>query len=77
MVDQEGFLGGRLLARVAKIALERKCGRLEWSVLDWNTDAIRFYESLGATALDEWTVYRVTGEALERLAVERTRTLQL
>jgi GNAT superfamily N-acetyltransferase len=60
-------LGGMLLKRLAAIALERDCGRLEWSVLDWNTPAIRFYRSLGARAMDEWTVYRVTGEALRRL----------
>src|SRR5689334_4122599 len=61
-------IGKRLLAHLAQLAVERDCGRLEWSVLDWNADAIRFYESLGAKAMDEWTVYRVTGEALGRLA---------
>ena len=61
-------IGKRLLQHLAALAVERKCGRLEWSVLDWNTDAIRFYESLGAKAMDEWTVYRVTGPALARLA---------
>ena len=61
-------IGKALLAQLARIAVERECGRLEWSVLDWNRDAIRFYETLGAKAMDEWTVYRVTGEALERLA---------
>lgn len=61
-------IGKRLLAHLAQVALDRDCGRLEWSVLDWNVDAIRFYESLGAKAMDEWTVYRVTGEALGRLA---------
>jgi GNAT superfamily N-acetyltransferase len=60
--------GRQMLARLARLARERNCGRLEWSVLDWNEDAIRFYRSLGAVAMDEWTVYRVTGEALERLA---------
>ena len=60
--------GRQMLARLARIARERNCGRLEWSVLDWNEDAIRFYRSLGAVAMDEWTVYRVTGEALDRLA---------
>ena len=64
-------IGKRLLQHLAALAVERKCGRLEWSVLDWNTDAIRFYESLGAKAMDEWTVYRVTGPALARLAGER------
>jgi GNAT superfamily N-acetyltransferase len=64
-------IGKKLLAHLAGIAVERKCGRLEWSVLDWNKDAIRFYESLGAQAMDEWTVYRVTGPALAQLAGER------
>jgi GNAT superfamily N-acetyltransferase len=61
-------IGKKLLIHLAGIAVERKCGRLEWSVLDWNKDAIRFYESLGAKAMDEWTVYRVTGPALAQLA---------
>lgn len=61
-------IGQVLLSHLAKIAVERGCGRLEWSVLDWNVDAIRFYERLGARPMDEWTVYRVTGEALEELA---------
>ncbi|HVX89273.1 MAG TPA: GNAT family N-acetyltransferase [Gemmatimonadales bacterium] len=60
-------IGKQLLQRLAQLAVERKCGRLEWSVLDWNKDAIRFYESLGAKAMDEWTVYRVTGQALLHL----------
>ena len=50
--------------------MDRGCGRLEWSVLDWNESAIRFYESLGAEPMREWTVYRVTGPALGRLAAE-------
>ena len=62
--------GRRMLAHLARLARARGCGRLEWSVLDWNEGAIRFYRSLGAVAMDEWTVYRVTGEALERLAGE-------
>lgn len=61
-------IGGRLLAALARLAVERGCGRLEWSVLDWNEPAIGFYRALGAVAQDEWTVFRVTGEALERLA---------
>lgn len=61
-------IGKALLSRLAAIAMERNCGRLEWSVLDWNEDAIRFYESLGAKAMDEWTVYRVAGRDLEMLA---------
>ena len=61
-------IGKQLLSHLARIAVERDCGRLEWSVLDWNVDAIRFYESLGAKPMDEWTVYRVTGAALQTLA---------
>lgn len=61
-------LGKALLRAIAAIAVERRCGRIEWSVLDWNTPAIGFYKSLGAVAMDEWTVYRVSGEAIERLA---------
>jgi len=61
-------IGKALLVRLASIAVERGCGRLEWSVLDWNTDAIGFYQSLGAIAMDEWTTFRVAGEALDRLA---------
>lgn len=63
-------VGRRLLSRLASIAVERECGRFEWSVLDWNEPAIRFYENLGAKAMDGWTVFRVTGEALSRLAEE-------
>ena len=66
--DARGMGVGRwLITFVAKIAVDRKCGRFEWSVLDWNTHAIDFYRSLGATAMDEWTVQRVTGAVLERL----------
>jgi GNAT superfamily N-acetyltransferase len=61
-------LGRALLARLAQIALERDCARLEWSVLDWNEPALRFYRSLGATPMDEWTVQRVDGNALAALA---------
>lgn len=60
-------LGRRLLAHLAGIAVERGYGRLEWSVLDWNADAIRFYESLGATPLNEWTTYRLAGSPLAAL----------
>lgn len=63
-------LGRQLLAHVAEVAVFRGCVRLEWAVLDWNEPAIRFYEKLGARAMDEWTVYRMTGEALERLAAD-------
>lgn len=61
-------IGKALLVHLARLARERGCGRLEWSVLDWNAPSIAFYESLGAKAKDEWTVYRVDGEALESLA---------
>jgi GNAT superfamily N-acetyltransferase len=60
--------GKALLARLAALAKERNCGRVEWAVLDWNTPSIDFYKALGAVAQDDWTVYRLTGEALERLA---------
>jgi GNAT superfamily N-acetyltransferase len=61
-------IGRALLAHLARLAVERGCGRLEWWVLDWNADAIRFYRSLGAEAMDDWTVFRVAGDALRRLA---------
>lgn len=61
-------VGRRLLAHLAQIALDRGCGRFEWAVLDWNEPAIRFYRSLGAVAADDWTIYRVSGEALVKLA---------
>ena len=61
-------IGRDLLQKLAAIAVERECGRLEWAVLDWNKDAIGFYERLGATPNDEWTVYRLTGQALRSLA---------
>lgn len=60
--------GKALLAALARLAVERGCGRLDWVVLDWNKPAIRFYRSLGAEALDEWTGYRLTDEALQRAA---------
>ena len=63
-------LGRALLGYVARIAVTRDCGRLEWSVLDRNEPAIRFYRALGASPMDEWTIYRLTGEALERLSGE-------
>ena len=61
-------IGRRLLEHLARLAVERGCGRLEWWVLDWNESAIRFYRSLGALPMDQWTVYRITGDALETLA---------
>jgi GNAT superfamily N-acetyltransferase len=60
--------GRALLLTLARIARERKCGRFEWMVLDWNEPSIRFYESLGAVGMKEWRLFRVTGEALEKLA---------
>src|SRR5690349_2161592 len=65
-------LGSQLLHRLAQIAVERGCGRLEWAVLDWNEPAIQFYKKLGAQPMHEWTVFRVTGEALKRLAAKVT-----
>ena len=64
---RRGF-GRALLLHVARLAGERQCGRLEWAVLDWNEPAINFYKKLGAVAMNEWTVFRVTGTALEKLA---------
>ncbi len=61
-------IGRALLRRVAQLALERGCGRFEWSVLDWNTGARDFYRGLGAVALDDWTIHRVSGDALRALA---------
>ena len=60
--------GKRLLTALAKLAIERGCGRLEWAVLNWNAPAIKFYEALGARPMDEWTVYRLTGDTLQRAA---------
>ena len=60
-------IGRALLERLARIALERDYGRFEWSVLDWNENAIRFYERMGAAVLPDWRICRVTGEALRRL----------
>ena len=60
--------GKALLARLAQIARDRGCGRLEWSVLDWNEPSIQFYRSLGARPMDDWTTYRLTGGALDALA---------
>ena len=60
--------GKALLCRLAQIAVERGCGRLEWSCLDWNQPSIDFYRSLGAVPMEEWTTYRLTGETLAALA---------
>ena len=62
----KGF-GQKLLSYLAKLAKERNCGRLEWWVLDWNESAIKFYKSLGAVPMDEWTVFRLTSDALDKL----------
>ena len=62
--------GRALLAHLARLARERGCGRLEWWVLDWNDSAIRFYRSLGARPMDDWTVFRLAGDELARLADE-------
>ena len=61
-------VGRALLRYLAKVAVDRNCGRLEWSVLDWNSPAIGFYKSLGAESLEDWTIFRLRGEALFRLA---------
>lgn len=60
-------IGEAMLKRLAALAVERGCGRFEWSVLDWNADAIRFYERLGATVMPDWRICRVTGEVLAAL----------
>ena len=60
-------IGKALLKELARLAVERGCARLEWSVLDWNSPAIEFYKSLGAEPQDEWTIYRLTDETLHRL----------
>jgi len=60
--------GRALLVRLAKIARERDCGRMEWAVLDWNDPAIQFYRKLGAKPMDEWTVFRLTGDGIAQLA---------
>jgi GNAT superfamily N-acetyltransferase len=59
-------IGGALLREIARLAVDRGCGRVEWSVLDWNEPSIGFYKKLGAIPMDEWTVFRLTGEALQR-----------
>jgi GNAT superfamily N-acetyltransferase len=61
-------IGEALLTRLAKLAAERNCGRFEWSVLDWNVNAIRFYEKMGATVMQDWRICRIAGDALQRFA---------
>lgn len=63
-------VGKALLAHLAKIAVEKGCGRYQWQVLDWNTPAIEFYKSLGAKVMGEWLTMRITGESLRKLAAE-------
>ncbi|MCW7537946.1 GNAT family N-acetyltransferase [Aquabacterium sp. A7-Y] len=63
-----GGIGRALLEHVGALAVERGCGRFEWSVLDWNTPAIRFYESMGATVMPEWRICRIAGDGLQRFA---------
>jgi len=63
-------VGRALMIAIAKLAVERGCGRFEWAVLDWNVDAIGFYRALGAIGMDAWRVQRVTGDALVKLAAE-------
>lgn len=67
-------IGKALLSHVAKLAVERDCGRLEWSVLDWNEPAIGFYQSMGADVLPDWRICRVTGENLSELADKNSRS---
>lgn len=64
-------IGKALLVHLARLANLRGCGRVEWSVLDWNTPSIAFYESLGARRLDDWHMFRLTGPALESLAIQQ------
>jgi len=61
-------IGKALLAMIARLTVDRGCGRLEWAVLDWNSPSIGFYRALGARPMDEWTVYRIDDDALRRLA---------
>lgn len=63
-------IGKSLLACLARMAVERGCGRLDWSVLDWNEPTINFYKSLGAYGLDDWVQYRLDGDALKKMALE-------
>jgi len=67
-------VGRRLLVHLARLAVERDCGRLEWAVLDWNEPAIRFYRGLGAQPMHDWTVFRLAGDTLHQLAAERAET---
>lgn len=63
-------IGQIILSYLGKLAIERNCGRLEWWCLDWNVSSIEFYKQMGAVPMDEWTVYRVSGDMLDRLALK-------
>ncbi len=62
--------GKALLEKLAQIAVERGCGRLEWWVLDWNTPSIEFYKAMGAVPMDEWTVFRISGDILQKMGTK-------
>jgi GNAT superfamily N-acetyltransferase len=62
--------GKQMLVALAQLAVERNCGRFEWSVLDWNENAIKFYQGMGATVMPDWRICRVTGDALSQLATD-------
>ena len=68
-------VGFALLRALARVALERDCGRIDWSVLTWNELAISFYKQIGAKSMDDWTSFRLTGDALAQMAGERKKTL--
>jgi GNAT superfamily N-acetyltransferase len=65
-------IGQRLLVHLAELAVQRGCGRMEWTVLDWNETALRFYERMGARVMKEWKLCRLTGESLEQVAAGRS-----
>ena len=65
-------IGQRLLAHLAELAVERGCGRMEWTVLDWNEPALRFYERMGARVMKEWKLCRLTGDSLTRAATGKS-----
>ena len=69
-------VGEALLSRVGRLAVEREYGRFEWSVLDWNANAIRFYEKMGATVMPDWRICRVTGDALQRFGASAPTRLE-
>jgi GNAT superfamily N-acetyltransferase len=76
--EARGLGAGRaMLEHLATIAVERGWGRFEWAVLDWNEPSIAFYRKMGATAMDEWTIFRVTGEPLQRLALGNSQMRRL